>query len=1246
MNDQITAANDQIAALLEKRDSVPVREFSAEALSILESRFRLMVLSLLGELADSGIQLKSLYSEIAALQRPSWGCWNGLLLGILKARRSILNTGTLNERETIGKCRGLSFVADEIELSVTIEDKRFLEILEKVGYLSVSQKRSPIARVRELFAIPIYFRNRIAHDNIQDEAWWDGAAHVLAYLLQWYSSSSFARYNSSVSAHDPWLFWEAGELWCYNGISTERNESIVHYVSLSGKNRADRSRAGSVLLGFKKILGEEKLQEANFNRLLSKLAPEEVKGFILGGYLVGEKAGEGGFADVYKGIQLSTGRKVAIKVLKSGLSDSDKLRFLHEAEYLSMFDHPNIVRIFEYNEQPWRKSQLYDLSEEKWFQEFRKNHGSVLTYITMEWVEGKTLDDIYKDLQDNTASVTEKELARWFYEAAGALELIHNANLIHRDITPKNIMVTESGTVKLMDFGISRTQYDNRTVVTSHGKMLGSEPYMSPEQLDYERAKNELGPRSDIYSLGGTFYELFTRRRLYDHNNDAMSIATASALKMRGERPANPLQLNSSLSWEISTILMGCLENEPGDRYQTARQLKEDILRFLENLPIEYKKPGLLRRLQLVYKRNTLTVRLSAAFVLLVTILTSVYIYTLINERNKVEASNQQLTLLNEKLTDQIFLTEQERKKALDNEAEAIRQQKAAEENARLAEQNERTALKNLEEAQRQKAIAESNEKLALENEAKATASMLLARENEKAANEQLDAALRNQSRYLAGISGEALAAGDRTLAIRLALAGLPSDMRKPDRPFVPEAMNALTQALTDAKPSRSILKLDNPARRVVISTNGQYIITKNSSGYNSIRVWKVSSGKEAEAFKALKSNWFNSWMSDDGNTIVVIDTVSYSPTPPEYGSHVAKIYDVNTGRIKKEFVVYGSIRSCSLSPKGNVLILENYDGTRTLVHVQSGSIIAENILDEVLFSPDEKYIAIHLPYDPSDYMLKLYDTNSSLSDTSVWKHKGTVLLPAKPSNIIFSNNSGKLAFVSGTVEVYNTDSFTKASSFKLSLENGIWSMAFSGNEKYLALGSGDGAVIIADTDTGSIVQQVVHEGPTYYDPSEDTLEYAAVTDIVFDRDARTFFTASKAGNVKRWDIKTGKNLDTYHHEGYVIQVALTPDSKKIVSISQDKTARIWEFESEIRSRMTFENTYYSGCDGINLYLVYKENQMVKGQSKAYNISNGSVTYATPLYSLIKDHMGFGTGKKLESTENTVLIPDKAASSP
>ena len=243
-----------------------------------------------------------------------------------------------------------------------------------------------------------------------------------------------------------------------------------------------------------------------------------------------------------------------------------------------------------------------------------------------------------------------------------------------------------------MDFGISRTQSEERTIITSHGKLLGSEPYMSPEQLDFERARTELGPSSDLYSLGATFYELFTKTRIYNHNNEAVSIATASEAKKRGERPKAPDLLNKNISWEIAVILMGCLEIEPADRYENAQKLKNDLNHYLNDLPIEYQRPTLLRRMGLTYKRNRLVANLSAIFIILIIVATTIYFYMITNANQtldktnrKLDKTNQTLDKTNHKLQDQIVETNLQKDRAI--QAKALAENSLANMYYRQAEQ-------------------------------------------------------------------------------------------------------------------------------------------------------------------------------------------------------------------------------------------------------------------------------------------------------------------------------------------------------------------------------------------------------------------------------------------------------------------------------------------------------------------------------------------------------------------------------
>lgn len=625
---------DQKPKFLEQYNDKDNEVFVREALIFLEREFRKMCLIVLGEMTTHNIIVKSMYGEIGGIQAPSWGNWNGFLLGAFKARRGILSTGKPEERESINGAAEFAWLAGRMEQVEEISTKDLLEKLSNVtGY--TAGKNSKGIRARDMLSIPIQLRNRIAHDNVIDASWWEAAGFILNYVTKWYIDSDIYSHVHLEVAVEPWLLKAEGETWCYNGIESKGENSFAVYVSMSGKAKLIQAQAPSVMSAFIKLLGNEQQQEINFKRLMSKLAPEEVKGFLSGDYMIGEKAGEGGYAEVYRGLQLSTGRRVAIKILKPGLSELDRARFLQEAEYLSRFDHPNIIKVYEHDEQPWRMSRLYDLSNEAWFKEFKKNHGSILTFIAIEWIEGKTLDEIFKEIQEGKRKNDERETAGWFASAAEALEVIHNTNLIHRDISPKNIMLTDNGVIKLMDFGISRSQSSDRTIMTSHGRILGTEAYMSPEQLDYEKARAELGPLSDIYSLGATFYELFTMTRLYDHNNDERSVSIATEMKKRGEQPRTPITIKKDLSLEISIILMGCLENNQGDRYKSAQKLKEDIVSFLNDRAIEYKKPSRRRRMRLFYRRNRRMVSVVTLFILLIFFTTTIYMIWINIEKNR-----------------------------------------------------------------------------------------------------------------------------------------------------------------------------------------------------------------------------------------------------------------------------------------------------------------------------------------------------------------------------------------------------------------------------------------------------------------------------------------------------------------------------------------------------------------------------------------------------------------------------------
>src|SRR5262249_50680014 len=146
----------------------------------------------------------------------------------------------------------------------------------------------------------------------------------------------------------------------------------------------------------------------------------------LGDFLVGRRVGRGGFADVHLGRQLSTGRKVAIKILHDGRPPEEITRFQREAAYLAQFNHPNIVQVLGFGQAVWiAPPPDVDLTGEEWFQSF-KTSAPLKTYIALEWIEGRTLEEVYQTAKKNAAErPSVRTLADWFAQAAGALAPVH-----------------------------------------------------------------------------------------------------------------------------------------------------------------------------------------------------------------------------------------------------------------------------------------------------------------------------------------------------------------------------------------------------------------------------------------------------------------------------------------------------------------------------------------------------------------------------------------------------------------------------------------------------------------------------------------------------------------------------------------------------------------------------------------------------------------------------------------------------
>ena len=273
----------------------------------------------------------------------------------------------------------------------------------------------------------------------------------------------------------------------------------------------------------------------------------ELGTMLSGRYEVLKRVGSGGMADVYMAKDHKLNRNVAVKVLKSEYVEDEKFlkKFETEAQAVARLSHPNIVNI-------------YDVGME-----------DGINYIVMELAEGITLKEYIR----KKGYLSPKETVEISTQIASAISHAHKNHIIHRDIKPQNILVSDTGIIKVTDFGIAKATSSN--TVTSTATAMGSVHYISPEQ-----AKGRFcDEKSDIYSLGITMYEMVTGHVPFDHENGV----TIALMHLQNEITP-PSQIRDGIPDSLEKIILKCTMKKPEERYQTADDLIADLRLVFEDI--------------------------------------------------------------------------------------------------------------------------------------------------------------------------------------------------------------------------------------------------------------------------------------------------------------------------------------------------------------------------------------------------------------------------------------------------------------------------------------------------------------------------------------------------------------------------------------------------------------------------------------------------------------------------------------
>ncbi|OBH76970.1 serine/threonine protein kinase [Mycobacterium scrofulaceum] len=276
-------------------------------------------------------------------------------------------------------------------------------------------------------------------------------------------------------------------------------------------------------------------------------------------YELGEILGFGGMSEVHLARDVRLHRDVAVKVLRADLArdPSFYLRFRREAQNAAALNHPSIVAV-------------YDTGE-------AETPTGPLPYIVMEYVDGVTL----RDIVHTDGPLPPRRAIEIIADACQALNFSHQNGIIHRDVKPANIMISNTNAVKVMDFGIARAIADSGNSVTQTAAVIGTAQYLSPEQA----RGDTVDARSDVYSLGCVLYEILTGEPPFTGDSPV-----AVAYQHVREDPIPPSQRHEGISADLDAVVLKALAKNPDNRYQTAAEMRADLVRVHNGEPPEAPK--------------------------------------------------------------------------------------------------------------------------------------------------------------------------------------------------------------------------------------------------------------------------------------------------------------------------------------------------------------------------------------------------------------------------------------------------------------------------------------------------------------------------------------------------------------------------------------------------------------------------------------------------------------------------------